>query len=283
MKGKIIVITGTTASGKTAYSIDFARKLHGEIINCDSMQIYKEIPILSAQPTKNEKVDVPHHLFGFISLSEKFSVGHWLELAMKKITEIQDRGKVPVFVGGTGLYIKALIKGITKTPKISEKTKQEVESINNPYEKLTELDPKYAIRLNQNDSVRIKRALEVYIETGKSLFDLHEQENIHKYRRDDFYLIQIQRPRETVYKNINQRFLDMADMGAIEEVKVAYKKLGDINYPKAHGLSEIIQYLNGNMEYDVMVSKSQQNVRNYAKRQLTFFRHQFTFDEVINL
>jgi len=283
MKNKITIIAGTTASGKTAYSIELAKKIHGEVINCDSMQIYKDIPILSAQPNMKERNDIPHHLFSIIGLNDKFSVGHWLKLAIKKIEEIKDRKKTPIIVGGTGLYIKALIEGITETPQISDEVKNKVSELASPYEALQKADPVTAEKLNPSDLIRIKRALEVFHETGKPISELHQKPVNHIFSRTDFHLIQIHRDREIIYDNINKRFLDMIENGSIEECKKAYELYGDINYPKAHGLPEIIKYLNHEIFYDEMVSKSQQNVRNYAKRQLTFFRHQFTFDDVINL
>lgn len=283
MNNKIVIITGTTASGKTAYSIDLARKLDGEIINCDSMQIYAEIPILSAQPTLDEQGEIPHHLFGFVSLAEQSNTGKWLHLALEKIHEIKARGKTPIFVGGTGLYIKSLIHGIAKTPEISSATKEKVKSLPPSLNELQKVDPKTAQRLEEKDMVRIQRALEVYYQTGTPISELHNTPHDHPYSRSDFYLTHVERDREEIYNRINQRFLDMLEMGALEECQKAYQKLGDIVYPKAHGLPEIIRYINNDMKREEMISKSQQNVRNYAKRQLTFFRHQFTFDEKVIL
>jgi len=283
MKNKIIIITGTTASGKTAHSIELAKEIDGEIINCDSMQIYREVPILTAQPTIEEQKGVPHHLFSIVGLNDKFSVGHWLKLAIEKITDIQSRGKVPIIIGGTGLYVKAIIEGITETPDISDKIKAKVACLQNSYEDLQKVDPETAERLEPADTFRIKRALEVFYESGESLSAWHKKPIKHPYVRKDFHLIEIVRDRDVIYNNINERFMVMMRNGSIEECKKAYALHGDIDYPKAHGLPEIIRYLNGDLAFDKMILKSQQNIRNYAKRQLTFFRHQFTVDETINL
>jgi tRNA dimethylallyltransferase len=285
MKNKINVILGTTASGKTKYSISLAAKLNGVVINCDSMQVYKEIPILTAQPTPDEKGDIEHRLFGYISCSEHYSVGRWLEDVVPVIKEVIERGKTPILVGGTGMYVKTLMDGISPTPSISIDTKKQVKSLSRDllHKRLEKLDPVTSKKLKPNDHQRIIRALEVFIETGKSLSDWqsNEQPEIF-FSKGQFYTIKIERPRETIYENIDKRFLDMVNDGVVDEVSRVYRQFGNIVYPKAHGLPEIISYLNGNITLDEAILLAQRNTRHYAKRQTTWMNHQVVFDKTIN-
>jgi tRNA dimethylallyltransferase len=289
MKNKINIIIGPTASGKTSYSIDLAHKIDGEIINFDSMQVYKEIPIISAQPTRNERKGINHHLFGSISINEKFSVATWLYLAIDCISKIKSSGKTPILVGGTGMYAKALIEGLAPTPKISSLTKNKVLDYkknldtNGLYNLLGKLDSKSCIGINNNDSQRITRALEIFLETGQSLKDLQRKSSPHKFNREDFHIIKIEKPRDVIYQNINYRFEQMISNGAIEEANIVFNKFQNIDYPKAIGLIELIDYLKGDITISEAVKKSQQLSRNYAKRQITWMNHQIDkYDEVIN-
>ncbi|MFI4983585.1 MAG: tRNA (adenosine(37)-N6)-dimethylallyltransferase MiaA [Rickettsiales bacterium] len=280
MRNKINIIYGTTASGKTKLGIELAKKLNGVVINCDSMQIYKEIPILSAQPTAAEKDGVEHRLFGYVSLSDKYDVGKWLDDAVAEIKNVLAAKATPILVGGTGLYIKSLVDGIAKMPPISLPTKSKVAALPHLFEELQKLDPPMAAKLKPNDVQRTIRALEIFIETGKSILYWQSQPHQLFFPRQDFYLIQLLKDRAQNYRDIELRFLQMIEAGAIEEVRQVYQTFGDIEYPKAHGIPELISYIKGEVTLEECIPKIQQNSRNYAKRQLTWGRHQLVFDQV---
>lgn len=281
MIGKINIITGATATGKTAYAITLANELNGIIINADSMQVYKEIPILTAQPSLDERNAAEHRLYGYISCNEHFSVGIWLEKAVSQIKDIISIGKTPILVGGTGMYLKSLIDGISSIPSISTETKKRVLEYNNLHKVLSKSDPETAALLKPNDSQRILRALEVFEETGFSLSEWKKKPITPFFPRNNFNLIHVTLDREILYEKINKRFIKMLEAGAIEEVENLYKKFGDINYPKANGIHEILSFLKGESSKDTMIAKTQQSSRNYAKRQLTFMRNQFDFNAII--
>ena len=286
MKDKINIICGTTASGKTSYAVKLAKKLGAVIINADSMQIYKEIPILTAQPTITERQDIEHFLYGFIECGAEFSVAVWLD----KVTALIDTYKkqdIPIIlVGGTGLYIQSLVRGISTIPKIAEIIRQKVRAWEKEKEQdiftlLQAKDPVSAAKLKPNDRQRILRALEVYEQTGKPITFFQEQGNQIFYPRDKFHLIRLHKDRELIYNNINKRFENMIAAGAIEEIRTLRKIKPNAIYPKAHGLYEIIAYLKGQLSLEDCIKKAQQNTRNYAKRQLTWLNHQLTFDQEI--
>jgi len=293
MKDKINIIFGPTASGKTQYSLDLAKKLDGEIVNFDSMQVYKEIPIISAQPTMEERSRLKHHLFGIISLSDTFSVANWLKLSIDAIEQIKSEGKTPILVGGTGMYIKALMEGLAKTPRISSATKEKVHnyrqnlSTNELHAILKDIDVKSAKNISINDSQRIIRALEIFFETGRSLKEWQDKASSlldQKLTREDFHIIKIEKPRAIVYENINARFEHMISNGAIDEANIALNTFGNINYPKAIGLLELMSYIKGDITLKDAISNAQQLSRNYAKRQITWMNHQINYyNEVTNL
>lgn len=283
MRNKINIVFGATATGKTKFGIELARKLNGVIINADSMQIYKEIPILSAQPTEEEKDGVEHRLFGYVSIGNKYNVGKWLKAARQEINDVLAQNKTPILVGGTGLYIKSLVEGIAKMPDISPAARTKVAEISNPYEMLQNLDLTAAAKLKPNDLQRTKRALEIFMETGKSILYWQSFPNDIFYPREDFYLIHLQKTREQNYHDIDQRFLQMINNGALEEVQKVYETFGNIDYPKALGITELISHIKGETSLPTAIQKTQQSSRNYAKRQLTWARHQLVFDEVVGV
>ncbi len=281
---KIIVIAGPTASGKTSLSIKLAQKIDGEIINADSLQVYKENPIISAQPTIMEQQSIPHHLFGYVNGNEEYTVARWIKDAVDKITNIK---KTPIIVGGTGFYLKHLIFGLSAIPDISSEIRTQARQLHSEignvsfYNLLKEIDPIVAEKLEINDSARVLRAYEVMKATNKSI--LHwQQNNIAYFPISSFSLIILQPERELLYKNCDQRFLNMLDAGALEEIKHLMKQ----NYNpmsgimKSHGAPELIEYLSGRLSLNEATQKSQQVVRNYAKRQTTWFKHQFNSHEL---
>lgn len=289
MKEKTNILLGTTASGKTKYAIELAKVVNGVIINCDSIQVYKEIPILTAQPTQEEQQDIPHKLYGVIKCGEEFNVARWIELVVKEIKQVRATGKTPILVGGTGMYIKLLLEGISPIPKISSSTKALVEeykvkySQKQLYELLMQLDSKTAKNLKLNDRQRVQRALEVILETRKPLLEWQELKEAPPFPREDYYLMRIIRTRDVIYKAIDKRFLEMVENGVIDEVKTLYNNMGEKNLPRAHGLPELISYLKGEISLERAIQKSQQITRNYAKRQTTWFNNQLLFDQVIEL
>ena len=283
-RSKIIIIAGPTASGKTSFAIKLAKELDGEIINADSLQIYSENPILSAQPTALEKQNIPHHLFGYVSGGEEYNVARWIDDACNKIKNIN---KTPIIVGGTGLYLKHLMFGLSPVPDIASEIRQEARELldkvgSDEFHKiLQKIDPGSAAKIEPNNSKRALRAYEVIKATGKSLLDWQGQ-NSQYFPLSSFKLIILQPDREILYQNCNQRFLDMLDLGALEEVKYLLTK----NYSpimgimKSHGVPELSKYLLGEWSLEQAIEKSQQVVRNYAKRQTTWFKHQFSHSEL---
>lgn len=288
MKGKINIIFGTTASGKTDYAVKLAERLDGEIINCDSMQVYKDIPIITAQPTQKERRTVVHHLFGYIEPINHCNVGTWLKDAVPVIKDIQSRGKTPILVGGTGMYIKALVEGLDDMPVISDKVKEQLREYQkledeDLFEILKKLDEKSAKTLSHHDTQRILRSLAVVLETGKSIIDFkHGRKNNKNFAREDFYLIWINRDREEIYKRINTRFDIMMDTGVLKEVKALVAKYGFAEFPRAHGLPEMLGYLKDEMTLQNAIEHSKKVTRHYAKRQITWAKHQMEFDEVLD-
>lgn len=280
---KIHIIFGATASGKTAYAVELAKKLNGEIINSDSQQVYKEIPILSAEPTDIEKQGILHHLYGFISCFEQYSVGRYIMDATKKIEEVRARGNIPILVGGTGLYIKGLVEGLPEMPKISEATKAQIPQLDASalHAYLKELDPQTATNLKPSDKQRIKRAIEVILESGQPLSALQKQARRPRFERSEYHIIWLNPDRKLLYEKINQRFLNMLERGAIEEVAALIAKANSRPLPKSCGIPEIQAYLRGDITLSEATAKAQQSSRNYAKRQLTWARHQIIFDEAL--
>ena len=281
LKSKIILISGPTASGKSNFAVYLAKKIKGEIINADSMQVYKELKILTARPNIKEQKNIKHHLYGFLSIKRKFSTGLWLKFVSKKIKEIHKRKKVPILVGGTGLYFKALINGLVKIPKISLKKRKTVTDLqkkigqNNFYKKLIKIDPKIKKIVSSNDIQRSIRAYEVKIFTKKSLVDWHKDTKS-LFSKDDFIKIYIQCSRNVLLKKIKLRVDNMLVSGGIKEVI----KIKNIKVPlknsssKIIGINEIKNLLakkqNKDQTAELMVIKTRQ----YAKRQATWARGQ---------
>ena len=207
LKSKIILISGPTASGKSKFALKLAKKIDGEIINADSMQIFKEIKILNARPSPKDKSNIKHHLYGFLSVKKNFSVGDWLKKCLTKISEIKKRRKVPIIVGGTGLYFKSLVDGLAKIPKISKRKRDKVRNLQKKigqksfYKKLIKLDPLCKNNININDQNRSIRAYEVKVYTKKSLIEWFKNTKS-KFTKDDFFKIYIDFPRKDLIERI---------------------------------------------------------------------------------
>ena len=278
-KEKVIVICGPTASGKTALSIELAKQINGEIVSADSMQIYKDMDIGTAKPTKEEMQGIKHYLIDFVSPDERYSVADYKQDAKKAIREILKKGKVPIIVGGTGLYIDSLIyeieyPNIEFDEKYREKLEKEVEEkgLEELYEKAKEVDVEATKKISKNDKKRILRILEIYHATGKNKTE-QEIESRKKEVEFDYKVYALNWDREKLYERINKRVDIMIEQGLIEEVKNVYEKYNE--FPTAMqglGYKEVVEYLENKTTKEEMVEKIKQETRRYAKRQMTWFR-----------
>ena len=279
LTSKIILISGPTASGKSNFAIKLAKKINGEIINADSMQVYKELKILSARPNPKDYKKIKHHLYGFHNVKFNFSTGDWIKLAIKKIKEIKKRKKIPIFVGGTGLYFKALTDGLVNIPNIPIRSRNKIRLLHKNlgqkkfYQKLLKLDPNSKDKINPTDAQRTIRAYEVKQFTKKSLHDWFKNTKSY-FVEDEFYKIYIDYSREDLILRINQRTEQMFKMGAIKEVKrfIKLKIKKDKSVNKAIGINEIKEYLKDEKELGNIKEKISIKTRQYAKRQSTWAR-----------
>ena len=283
LRSKIILIAGPTASGKSHLAIEIAKKYNGEIINADSMQVYKQLKILSARPDPKQYQKIKHHLYGFHDVTKNFSTGDWLKLVNKKIKEVQKRKKIPILVGGTGLYFKALTDGLVKIPNISEKLRNQIRNMQKKigqkrfYEKLLKLDPLLKGKINPTDSQRSIRAYEVKKFTKKSLHKWFKNTKSN-FLEDNFFKVYIDYPRPKLIERINLRTGEMIKDGAIREVKNFLKlKIGkDKSANKAIGVMEIKDFINKEKDLEQIKEKIAIKTRQYAKRQSTWARGNMT-------
>lgn len=280
MKPKVIVIAGPTASGKTALSIELAKKINGEIISSDSMQIYQDMNIGTAKVTPEEMQGIQHYLIDFVSPNERYSVSDFKKDSEKAIQTILAKGKVPIIAGGTGLYIDSLIYGIEYPEmKFDEEYRnalmeqaQTEEGLSKLYLQASKIDEEAIQNISPNDKKRIIRILEVFKATGKNKT---EQEKLSRKNgvKYDFQVFAIDMEREKLYERINKRVDSMFEQGLVQEVKSLREKYNC--FPTAMqglGYKEVVDYLEGKYSYEEMVDKIKQETRHYAKRQLTWFR-----------
>ena len=283
LKSKIILISGPTASGKSKFATQLAKKINGEVINADSMQIFKELKILTARPQQNDLNNIKHHLYGFKSVKNNYSTGNWLKDAKLKIYNIKKKNKTPILVGGTGLYFKALIDGIVKIPDIPLTIRNRIRKKQSKigqikfYSELIKLDPLCKKKINKNDSQRSIRAYEVKKFTNKSLFDWYS-ETYSEFNQDSFIKLHIDYPREKLIERISVRTNEMLRDGAIKEAKRFYKLRvkKDLSSNKVIGLSEIKEYLDKRIDLTELKEKISIKTRQYAKRQSTWARGQMS-------
>lgn len=278
-KPKVIVICGPTASGKTALSIELAKKINGEIVSCDSMQIYKDMDIGTAKPTIEEMQGIKHYMLDFVSPDERYSVADYKKQAKQAIREIIEKGKVPIVVGGTGLYVDSLIYEIEyQNIEFDEKYRKQLEERSEKeglevlYNEAKKIDPEAITKISPNDKKRILRILEIYNATGKNKTE-QEEESRKNEVEFDYKVYAISWDREKLYDRINQRVDIMIDQGLIEEVQKIYSKYN--KFPTAMqglGYKEVLEYLEGKCNKQEMIDKIKQETRRYAKRQLTWFR-----------
>jgi len=288
-QSKIILISGPTASGKSSFAVKIAKKINGEIINADSMQVYKQLKILTARPDKKEKKDIKHHMYGTVDLNKNFSTGQWLKVTIKKIKEIKKRKKIPILVGGTGLYFQSLIKGLVKIPEIPLKFRHKIRLIQKKdgqkkfYKKLLKIDPKVKNKFDPNDSQRTIRAFEVKSFTKISMYDwLNKTKS--EFKEDEFIKLYLDFTREDLIKRISLRSTEMIEKGAIKEVKkfIKLKIKKDLSVNRVIGIDELTQYLDKKINLDQAQELISIKTRQYAKRQATWARSRMTSWEKID-
>ncbi len=279
----IYSIVGPTASGKTEIGVELALRLgNGEIINCDSVQIYKEIQIATAKPSIEETRGVPHHLISYVTPEINYSAADWTKDAAEKISEIEERGNVPILIGGTGFYLRALRQPFFESPKTDEKLRNKISEIRNRkgaehlHKILQKVDRASADKLFPRDYVRVGRALEVYFQTGNRLSEIQPKRALMPEfaRRIKIFILNPPRPR--LYKKINERTAKHFADGLIEEVKQLRSEgvKDDTNALGAHGYRRVCEYLRGERTLESAIEQTKQDVRNYAKRQLSWFRRE---------
>tara|TARA_Y100000389_G_scaffold10736_1_gene9974 strand:- start:168 stop:1076 length:909 start_codon:yes stop_codon:yes gene_type:complete len=279
LKSKIILIYGPTASGKSEFAIKLAKKIDGEIINADSMQVYKELKILTARPNKKDYQKIKHHLYGFISVKKNFSTGEWLKLVNKKILQCKRRKKTPILVGGTGLYFKALTDGLVNFPNIPLNFRKKIRHLHAEigqkkfFLKLVKLDPQSKNLINLSDTQRAIRAYEIKSFTKKSMFEWFKSTKS-IYLKNDFYKIYIDFPKTELLERIKLRVHEMIKKGAVQEVKkfIKLRVQNSKSVYKAIGINELRDYLNKKIEIDEVIEKISIKTRQYAKRQRTWGR-----------
>ena len=283
LKSKIILIYGPTASGKSQFAIKLAKRIKGEILNADSMQVYKELQILTARPLKNNFQKIKHHLYGFKNSNKDFSTGDWLKTVIKKINEIQKRKKIPILVGGTGLYFKALTEGLVEIPKIPIKFRNKIRLLQKSigqkkfYKKLLRIDPIIVNHIKSTDVQRSIRAYEVKLFTKKSITEWYKNTKS-KFKKKDFFKLYIDYPRSELIEKINLRTKQMLNMGVVSEVKnflklrISKKK----SISKAIGVAEIRDFIKKKIAEDEVIEKISIKTRQYAKRQVTWARGHMT-------
>jgi tRNA dimethylallyltransferase len=277
---KAILIGGPTASGKSAAGLALAKRLKGTVINADSMQVYRELAILTARPSTAEQKEAPHCLYGTVPASEAYSVGRFLADAANAIAEAQKAGRVPTLVGGTGLYFKSLLEGLAPVPDIppeirnhwrAQSAKLGAEEL---HKELAERDPVMAARLRPSDPQRVVRALEVIDATGVSLIEWQGTSAAPVVTANEALKLVIAPERETIYAKIDARFDGMIEAGAIEEVRALLDLRLDPGLPamRAHGVPHLAAFLSGVLSLEEAAAKTKSDIRRYAKRQMTWLR-----------
>ena len=278
-KSKIILIAGPTASGKSKIAINLAKKINGEIVNADSMQVYKQLKILTARPSEKDQKTIKHHLFGIIDVRKRFSTGQWLKKCIKIINLIRKKNKTPIIVGGTGLYFKALVDGLVSIPKFKPSEKNKILKLHKKlgqkqfYKKLVKLDPVSKKFINSNDVNRSIRAYEVKKLTKKSLYKWFRETKTF-FDKNEFVMTYVDYPRDKLIKNIKKRIDRMFDLGAIKEVKkfnlIKISKLNSVSH--VIGIKEINSFLSKKAELSDIKEQILIKTGQYAKRQSTWSR-----------
>ena len=280
---KIIVISGPTASGKSGLAIKWAKQYGGAVINADALQIYNSLPILSAQPSLPERQDILHYLYGEFSYQQQCSVAVWLELVKESILSCFSQNLLPIVVGGTGMYLSALLDGINFIPVIEQKFIQQAEDLYLQLGQEKFIQQFVGDSRNIIDKQKLIRYASVYLQTNKKMDFWHNQPKIKIFPQAEFLHYTIKLPREQLYENCNLRFRKMIEQGAILEVEKALPNIMDSNssVKKTIGFAEISQYLQGEISLESACNLASQKTRNYAKRQLTWINNRFSTALVI--
>jgi tRNA dimethylallyltransferase len=281
-KLKAVLIAGPTASGKSALALELAHRCGGMVINTDSMQVYRDLRILTARPTPEEEARAPHRLYGYVDAAVNFSAGTFLADSAKVLDEARAQGRTPIFVGGTGLYFKALTRGLSAVPPIPPEIRESVrarlehDGVEALHVELARRDPVSAERLKPRDRTRIARALEVVEATSRSLTDWHREGLPPILPPGKFVALFLSPDRDALYARIDARFDVMLKSGALEEVTALAARKLDPLLPamKAHGVPALIRHLGGELTLEQAATIGRADTRHYAKRQFTWFRHQ---------
>lgn len=280
-----ILIHGPTASGKSALAIELARKLGGEVINADSMQVYRDLQVISARPTEEEMAGVPHHLFGHVDAATRYSTGEWLEAARSVLKRLQRQNKHAVIVGGTGLYLLALTQGLSDIPPVPDDIRAEVRAISDTEgadglrARLAPHDPDLTERLGTGDKQRLARAYEVWLATGRPLSDFQSERQPPVLKEGEWTGFALTPPRTALYKKIDRRFEGMLMQGAVEEARalVARDLNPELPAMKALGMPSIAAFVRGEISAEEAAESAKRESRRYAKRQFTWIGRQFPF------
>lgn len=279
---RAVLIAGPTASGKSAVALALAERFSGAVVNADSMQVYRDFRILTARPAPEEEGQVPHRLYGHVDAAENYSVGRWTMDAAQVLAEVEASGRLPIFIGGTGLYFKSLVQGLSEMPpvpaSVRAKVRAEAEGQETPklHARLAERDLRMASALRPSDRQRVIRALEVFEATGCSLADWQREPGKPIIDPKDTLTVFLEIERKLLFERIDSRFDQMLENGAIEEVRALKARNLDPALPvmKAHGAPALSRYLSGEISREEASSSGKTDTRHYAKRQETWFRHQ---------
>jgi tRNA dimethylallyltransferase len=274
---RALLIMGPTASGKSALAVAIAERIAGEILNADSMQVYRDLRVLTARPTQEEEARAAHHLYGFVDAAERYSVGRWLEAARAAVSAVRARGAAPIMVGGTGLYFKALTEGLVAAPAAPAEIRERLvarlrqEGASGLHAALSARDPEGAAAISPNDAPRILRALSVWEATGRPVREFAASEPIANWSG-----IGLAPDRRTLYRRIEARFDAMLDAGVVEEVRALGARRLDPTLPamKAHGVPALLAHLRGEIDLAHAALLAKRDTRRYAKRQYTWIAHQ---------
>lgn len=289
----VFIVAGPTAGGKSAYALRRAREENGVIINADSMQIYADLPILTAAPPEDERRAAPHRLYNILPAQERCSAARWCDMAFTEIAAALDAGKTPIIVGGTGFYLKAMCDGLSPIPVVAPDIRaaatETQRKLGNPafHAALAQKDPAMAARLHPQDTQRLIRAWEVWEATGKSLADWQAEPPVPPPAIYNYHLTTIMPPRDVLYDRCNRRFAAMVETGALDEVESFARRIDEGSVPEdapvtgALGFAPLRAYLRGELTRAEAVEQAQTDTRHYAKRQVTWFRNQVQADKIL--
>ena len=285
-KKTVIILGGPTASGKSKLAISLAKKINGEIINGDSMQVYKGLPILTSQPNLEDQKKVEHHLYGYLKTTKSYNAMNWMLEAKHVINKLHKQNKNVILVGGSGLYLEFLYKGVNNIPVISEEIKNKVKkifsdnSLNKLYSLALKIDYEYTSKVSKADIFRLTKLLEVYYQSNKNI--TYFRNHMRQSNNYNFFKILHMPDKEIVKMNIENRFLDMVKEGLVKEVENSIDKVKESNVEKAIGFIEIKDYLSGKLKFDEAKDLIIKRTKSFAKRQYTWFNNRYDEDIKVN-